>query len=111
MGFRPQRGCDDALMIFETIISKSLEWNAPVWIVSIDLTKAFDKVEYNTLFAALAEQGVGDAYIALLTRLYSQQSGSIDGANFPIRRGVRQSDILSPLLFNAALENVMRHFP
>ena len=47
-------------------------------------------------------------YLALLRRLYSNQSGVLEGQHaFSIRRGVRQGDILSPLLFNAALESTL----
>eukprot|EP00959_Pyramimonas_sp_CCMP1952_P183583 3838621-Pyramimonas_sp.AAC.1 len=58
MGFRPQKGTEGALLILESVISQSIEWNVPVWIVSVDLQKAFDVVEYNALFAALEGQGV-----------------------------------------------------
>eukprot|EP00959_Pyramimonas_sp_CCMP1952_P374544 7844128-Pyramimonas_sp.AAC.1 len=43
MGFRPQKGTEDALLILESVIGKSLEWNAPVWIVGVDLKKAITK--------------------------------------------------------------------
>ena len=71
MGFRPERGSDDALLVAECILGQAIEWNAPVWIISIDLQKAFDRIEYKALFSALAEQGVDDSYLSLLQRLYS----------------------------------------
>ena len=47
----------------------------------------------------------------MLARLYSGQSGNVAGeASFPIRQGVRQGDILSTALFNAALESVLRRW-
>ena len=111
MGFRSKTGVDHALMVLECVIGQSIEWNVPVWIVSIDLKKAFDRVCYSSLFDALREQEVDESYLALLSRLYSGQSGNVGGqASFPICRGVRQGDILSPALFNAALESVLRRW-
>ena len=44
-------------------------------------------------------------YIALLKAIYSSQSGAVHGGRpLDIQRGVGQGDILSPLVFNAALE-------
>ena len=48
-GFRPQRSVDHALLILESVVGKSLEWNVPFYIVSMDLRKAFDRVEWHRL--------------------------------------------------------------
>ena len=43
--------------------------------------------------------------IALLMELYSHQTGATNGSSsFSIRRGVRQGDVISSILFNAVLE-------
>ena len=76
----------------------------------MDLKKAFDKVSYSVLFQALAEQWNPAEYVTLLARLYDRQQGVVEGVAFPVCRGVRQGDILSPALFNAALELAMRRW-
>ena len=77
MGFRSQRGTEDALIVLESIIGKSIEFNVPLWFVSLDLRKAFDRIEWPALFAALDEQGLPSGYRSLLARLYCDQSGSL----------------------------------
>ena len=83
----------------------------PLWFASLDLRKAFDRVEWKALFEALNEQGLPEEYQHLLAMLYDNQVGTLgQGQYFPIRRGVRQGDVLSALLFNAASEMVMRRW-
>ena len=92
-------------MVLESVCSKSLEWNFPVWFASLDLKKAFDRIEYSSLFGALQSQGVSRPYFKLLAALYCNQTGDVNGKTFPIQRGVKQGDVISPLLFNAGLEH------
>ena len=108
-GFRPNTGIDDAFVVLECLSSKSLEWNAPMWFASLDLTKAFDRIEYSPLFDALLQQGVPRCYCTLLWRLYKGQAGSDHGSErFNFERRVKQGDVISPILFNAGL--AQEHF-
>eukprot|EP00973_Karenia_brevis_P001699 231245-Karenia_brevis.AAC.1 len=63
----------------------------PLCILSLDMQKAFDRIEYDALFTALSSQGVPDHYVHLLRALYSNQRGSVMGSRqFLISRGVKQ---------------------
>ena len=107
--FRPGKSIEDAFVILENIVGQSLKWGMPVWIVSLDLRKAFDTVNHEALFNALEEQGISREYIALLRFLYVGQTGEVKGSNpFHIDRGVKQGDICSSGLFNAATESAFR---
>ena len=68
VGFRRGTGIDHALAVFETVCGKNTEWNSEIWSASLDLTKAFDRVEHSQLFQALREQHVPQPYIALRSR-------------------------------------------
>ena len=109
-GFRKFRSTAHALLVLEAMISKGIEFNVPVWIVSIDLRKAFDRVEHGALFQALRDQNMDPELVALLEMLYQKQIGIVDEHMFPINRGVRQGDVLSPVLFNAVLEHAMNEW-
>ena len=107
-GFQEGKSTSDALLIMETMTWKALDQHLDFWVISVDLRKAFDRVEWTPLFQGLRKHGLSEDYCQLLQNLYSGQTGIVDGkTRFPICRGVRQGDILSPILFNSALENAL----
>ena len=104
-GFTPGVRIDDALMIAECVSSYHIEFNIPVWFVSLDLRKAFDRVDYAALFQALRHCELPDGYIALLQQLYSTQYGSANGSDrFKIERGVKQGHVLTALFIKCILD-------
>lgn len=108
-GFRRKKRIDDVFVILENMIGKTDEWNVPLWMISLDLRKAFDRLQFGPLFDALREQGLPEAYVQLLSALYKNQKGCVNGSHlFPILRGVKQGDVLSSMLFNAGLESAFR---
>ena len=105
IGFRSGFRIEDAFLVFESIVEMSLEYNVDLWIISIDLRNTFDQIEHVALFDAMREHQVPEAYIHLIGALYSNQSGKVDNSDhFEIRRGVKQGDVISALLFNCALD-------
>ena len=94
--------------MLEVMSGKTLEWSLGLWTASVDLTKALDRVEHAALFEALRRQGLRESYVALVSEMYDGQVGGLRGSKqFVIKRGVRQGDVLSPLLFNSALEDAV----
>ena len=61
---------------------------------------------------ALGNQGVPTQYIKILRELYNNFTTKIspfyNDINVDVKRGVRQGDTISPKLFTATLQNVMR---
>ena len=80
----------------------------------IDYAKAIDCVDHNKLWKILQEMRIPDHLTCLLRNLYARQEATVrtgDGTTdwFQIRKGVRQSCILSPCLFNLYAEYIMRN--
>ena len=108
-GFRPACRIDDAVVVLENVIGKSIEFNTPLWIACIDLRKAFDRIQYGPLFQALREQGIPNPYVAFMSELYRDQWGYVRGGSyFQIQRGVKQGDVISPMLFTARLKTAIQ---
>ena len=85
----------------------------PVWVVSLDLSKAFDRVHWPALWKGLLEQGISEHMIWMISKLYDGQFGEVIGSTgrsrkFNITGGVRQRCLLSPRLFCAVLQFAMR---
>ena len=75
----------------------------------IDYAKAFDCVDHNKLWKILKETGTPDDLTCLLRNLYAGQEATVRTGHgttdwFQIGKGVSQSCILSPCLFNLYAE-------
>ena len=56
----PIRRIEEHLLTPNLVLDKNLSLDVPVWIVSLDLSKAFDKVKWENSGEALSEHGVSD---------------------------------------------------
>ena len=76
-GFRRVFSCKDVTHILHMIAEKAEEWAEEVWIVSLDLEKAFDKVFHSSAFGCLEETGI-DKDIARHPWQIHQQSAALE---------------------------------
>ena len=78
-------------------------------IMSIDVEKAFDKVQHPFMIKTLSKVGVEGALLNIIKPIHKKPRANIilNGKIlkvFPLRSGTRQQCPLSPLLFNIVLE-------
>ncbi|GFO20141.1 endonuclease-reverse transcriptase [Plakobranchus ocellatus] len=95
------------------VIEKSNEYNLPLCVGFIDYEKAFESVEHFAIFDALRKININETYITILENIYRNASArvhidNLESEPFPILRGVRQGDPISPKLFTAAIEMIFR---
>lgn len=81
----------------------------PEAIISLDAEKAFNRVEWQYLFAALDKFGFGKTFISWIKLLYKDPQASVQTNDmrsklFSLSRGTRQGCPLSPLLFAIVIE-------
>jgi hypothetical protein len=112
MGFRPGMSAQSALQAVTNVLKDSKVQSTELHLAYIDCKKAFDSITHDTIFQALEYYGVGPLFIQLIHRLYEGSHSDVfingeAGQPFPISRGVRQGDTLSPLLFIITINPVI----
>ncbi|KAE9414817.1 hypothetical protein Angca_004552, partial [Angiostrongylus cantonensis] len=111
-GFRKGFSTMDHIHMLTRLIEVSREYKRPLCLTFIDLEKAFDSIEIEAVMDSLGSQGFPTQYIKILRELYNNFTTKIspfyNDINVDVKRGVRQGDTISPKLFTATLQNVMR---
>jgi len=97
-GFRPQRGCKDALRRVDTLVKCGYHY-----VVDADLQSYFDTIPHDRLVERIREK-VRDGRVLSLIELFLKQ-GVLDGLRvWTPERGSPQGAVISPLLSNVYLD-------
>lgn len=98
-GFRPGRGCHDAIEAIFTVCKGKNPTRA--WILDADLTAAFDRIDHDRLLDHLHGFPARDLVARWLT------AGTIENGQYaPTAEGTPQGGVISPLLMNVALHGM-----
>ena len=103
-GFRAGRGTTDMVFGLRQLQEKSREHNKDLFLVFIDLTKAFDTVSRPTLWKVLSKLGVPDDMLKVICSFHEGMnafvsSGGDNSMPFSISSGTKQGCVLAPVLF------------
>jgi RNA-directed DNA polymerase len=98
-GFRPGRGCHDAIeMIHRTIAPKGAKRD---WVLDADLKSAFDRIDHNFLLERIGTFPAREQIRGWL------KAGVVDRGRYsPTAEGTPQGGVVSPLLLNIALQGM-----
>ena len=114
-GFLPGRGTTDTIFVVRQLQEKYLAANKRLYIVFVDLEKAFDQVPRKVLWWALRKLGVEEWIVRLVQGMYANAWSRVHvgkgcSEEFEVKVGVHQGSLLSPLLFIIVLEALSREF-
>jgi RNA-directed DNA polymerase len=98
-GFRPGRGCHDAIeAIFNTVSGKNPQRR---WILDADLAAAFDRIDHGHIIAQIGTFPARELVVKWL------KSGVVEkGLLTPTEEGTPQGGVISPVLLNIALHGM-----
>ncbi|KAJ0169495.1 hypothetical protein K1T71_015082 [Dendrolimus kikuchii] len=112
-GFRKGYSTVDHIHTVRQIIQKTEEYNQPLCMAFVDYEKAFDSIETWAVLESLQRCRIDWRYIEVLRCLYDAATMTVQiqdrrAKPIPLRRGVRQGDVISPKLFTNAMEDVFK---
>ncbi|KAK6743844.1 hypothetical protein RB195_010880 [Necator americanus] len=111
-GLRQGFSCLDHIQTVSRVIEVCREYRLPLVLIFVDYEKAFDSVETNAVLPALVDQGVDASYVRTLANCYDRCTTRIQlfhcPLTIPVGKEVRQGDTISPKLFTAALQCIMK---
>jgi len=99
-GFRPKRSQHDAIRQYREYVRSGLKY-----VVDIDLSKFFDRVNHDRLMARLSTR-IKDKRVLKLIRSFLTSGVMIGGLEEPTKEGTPQGGPLSPLLSNIVLDEL-----
>ena len=104
-GFRKNRGTIDMIFTARQLQEKFQEQNVDLYMIIVDLSKAFDTVSREGLWKIMAKFGCPAKFIAMVRQFHDgmlarvQNDGEFSDP-FPVTNGVKQGCVLASTLFS-----------
>jgi hypothetical protein len=115
-GFRSRKECmSHTLTLIEVVQRRSISCQQPTYVCFTDFQKAFDTVPHEALFLKMERAQVSGKCLAFFRALYADSWMRIrlgDCSRTPsirIRRGLRQGEPASTLLFNTFINDLLNN--
>ena len=113
-GFRRGRSCTDHLMSLVNIVSSRIDKKQNTFAAFIDFKQAYDSISRNLLWKKLQNVGINgnSKFFQALRGIYDNVRCSVKVNGklsewFPVTNGLKQGCLLSPLLFNLYINDLV----
>ena len=104
-GFRKNTGCPDVLAILKETILKYIAGKSRVYCAMIDISKAFDKIDYDILISKILKTSLPKQIVYMLEFMFKNtyvntSINKVASEPWRVENGTRQGGINSPILFS-----------
>jgi len=110
-GFKKHLSCTRAIHSLKAVVDYYIKHDSTVNLCTIDLSKAFDRINHHGLFVKLMQRRIPSKLLYILEQWFLTSStcvkwGSFISDFFDLKCGVRQGGVLSPYHFAVYIDNV-----
>lgn len=111
-GFRKSRSCQDHLQSLLSIVQTRKSQNLETFALFVDFRKAYDCIPRSHLWFKLSQLGVNGHFLNAIKSLYKNVKCSVRTVYgmtdvFNVKRGLKQGCVVSPLLFNLYVNDLI----
>ena len=104
-GFRKGRGCEDMIFVARQLVEKVREHGESLYVLFVDLRKAYDSVPRQALWKVLEKYGVPEKMLNVVKSFHEGMHAEVRVGltvtdRFEVQNGLRQGCTLAPTLFN-----------
>ena len=104
-----------AIMILKETVKQYIDQGSSVFTCFLDLSKAFERIEYSILIDRLRKNHVPEFIINILCSIFSKSRARVyfngsSSQSWSLKRGTRQGGLLSAYLFNVYIDSILCTF-
>jgi group II intron reverse transcriptase/maturase len=105
-GFRPKRSAHQALQSLQTVLQKG----RVNWVLDMDISKFFDTIDHKELMSIIERRVKDGRLLQLIGKWLATGAVERDGRRIRAKQGTPQGGVISPLLANIFLHEVVDSF-